>query len=167
MRKWSFIFGLILLALIVPAGQFEAAEQDTPIGDSYTTPTVLTGTFYENYRINSNTYVFDGDGGHTATSGQIPTGDNGVNILFFEKKSIFFNVVMGTCTSIDFIIQGRANNSTTWAEIYTKSFTTDTTYDFVVPVQEHVDFIRVGCKKQGSASAATSVNVTFSFRNNQ
>jgi len=155
---------IIALAIIVLSLSFLpvwGATVDTP---DYSDPlsstsTVRTGEFYSAHVLASASYVYDESGGTAATSGQ-------VNCMMFENKSIFFNVTVAGVTSVDIIIEGRsANQSTTWGSIYTKSFTTSTTKDFVVPVVEHMDFIRVGVKYTGGAVTTDKVTITFSFRN--
>lgn len=92
--------------------------------------------------------------------------------MFYEQKTIIISVTIGGVTSIEVTIEGRSEDNGAvagvWGELYTKSFTTSTTKGFVVPVAEHVDYIRVGVKRTGGIPIVGDlVTVKYTMRNNQ
>ena len=167
----SIILPLIFILCFVTADVY-AATQNAPISAPTLRESVINGEFYSDFNVTLETYVFDESSGVAFTSGQVPIAAATPQILFYEHKTLVFSVVIDGVTSIDIIILGRSEDagatSGTWGSIYTKSFTTSTTYGFVVPVAEHVDYLRIGVKRTGGSPTANDViTVKYTMRNLQ
>lgn len=107
----------------------------------------LRHTFYSLYNPSSDGFVYDNNGSEA-------TGDQ-VAVNTYTKKSIqICSVQLGEYVNVH--IQGRSKdqtNSPTWATLDVVEFgasSTDVAKNVVVDVTEHVDFLRVGIRAQGT-----------------
>ena len=155
------IFVLIAIYLLTTAISF-AATLNNPIGDSkQRSPLIVTGEFFSNYVLPGTSYVFDETGSTTKTDGELFLG-------FYPQVTLFVKVTVNAATSIDIAVYGRSDDDNTrFGIIYTKSFVVSTSDDFVIPLAEHLDWVAVGVKLNGSTSATDKVWVNFTARNNQ
>ena len=156
------IFVLIAIYLLTTAISF-AATINNPIGDSkQKNALVLTGDYFSIFPVASATYVYNEAGSATATDGEVFTA-------FYTEKTLLVKVTITAVTSIELIVLGRSDNSSaSWGEIYTKSFAASTVNDFIIPVQEHIDYLACGLKYTGGTPGASDlVTINFTFKNGQ
>jgi len=77
-------------------------------------------------------------------------GGYGVGAMPYKTIQIRIPTLQSTALSVR--IEGQVEDANSWADVYTKSYTSATTIDELVMVTEHLHKIRVGLKPSGEAT---------------
>ena len=150
--KWKNMIAGTVLALFI--GGVAWAADDSDITVTETTWRASIGKdiiWFSAYdlggNIGTNTYVYnDATGTNSAnTDGQVECRN------YDKSKTIQISVPTLGSTSIDVRAEGRAGTDTTWGELFTENFSAATTIDFMGPIVEYVEEIRVGARSNGTA----------------
>ena len=115
-----------------------------------------THDFFTHYNPDvTSDYVYDEEDTTTDLAGAYGCGS-------MPYKTIQISIPVLQSTSISVRIEGQIEDANTWADIYTKSYTSATSIDDSVMVTEHLHNIRVGLKATGEATT-DSVTVRGHF----
>ena len=146
---WLFFVSSVALA---------RTENGITITDEATSKSnILQVTFFEAYNPpGTSTFYYNPASEVTSTAGAVTC--KGI----YTAKTLLLSVPTLGSTSISVRIEGKTKNATTWAEVYTKTFTVASTIDSIINVVEYLDQIRIGVKAN-TTKGTDSVNVTGSF----
>jgi hypothetical protein len=152
-------FLVFFLWVVVGSGTaFARTENGITLTDEATSKSnIIQATFFEAYNPpGTGTFYYNPASEVTSTAGAVTC--KGI----YTARTLLLSVPTLGSTSISVRIEGKTKNATTWAEVYTKTFTAASTIDSVVNVVEYLDQIRIGVKANTS-KGTDSVNVTGSF----
>jgi len=115
-------------------------------------------TFYKNYDpSNTAYYVYDAADGSGDESGKYYCYN-------YTYKTIQISIPTLASTSIAVRIEGRVDSTTdlvSWANIYSKTYTSPTTIDDSIMVTEHMEYIRIGLLVTGDSTDDVSIRGNF------
>lgn len=156
MKKISlFVCGLILYAT---SSAVARTENGITITDEATSRSnIMQCEFFSGYNApGTGTFYYNSANEVAASSGAVTT--KGI----YTAKTLLLSIPTLGSTSITIRIEGKTKNSTTWANIYSKTYSVATTIDDIVNVVEYIDQIRIGVKAN-TTKGTDSVNCTGSF----
>ena len=149
---------LFLFVCSISSLAFARTENGITLSDEATSRSnIIQATFFDAYNPpGTGTFYYNPASEVTSTAGAVTC--KGI----YTSKTVLLSVPTLGSTSISIRIEGKTKNATTWAEVYTKTFTAASTIDSVINVVEYLDQIRIGVKANTS-KGTDSVNVTGSF----
>lgn len=118
-----------------------------------------TNTFYAAFDPNATSYVYDPNNGDAITDGRY-------YVRNYEEKTVQVRIPTLGSTSIDFRIEGQVRGSSTWADVYSKNYSSATTVDELVMITEQLDYIRIGLKVNTDGTDSVTVVGNFSIDRN-
>jgi len=155
MRIFFVIFLLLFSVSSIVAAR---TENGITLTDEATSKSnIIQATFFDAYNPpGTGTFYYNPASETASTSGAVTC--KGI----YTSKTLLLSVPTLGSTSISVRIEGKTKNATTWAEVYTKTFTAASTIDSIINVVEYLDQIRIGVKANTS-KGTDSVNITGSF----
>lgn len=149
MSKWvkQFIVGVGALLISMAAVAAEDTSNITITSSLFNDRWYKEVVWFDAYNVGgeagTNTYVYNEAEGTLASSGE-------VSAKAYVNRTIQIRVATLGSTSIDVRPEGRVGTDTNWGEITTKNFTAATTIDYVIPINEFLEDIRVGVRSNGT-----------------